>query len=691
MAELKAERDRYEAEAALWRMRVNSEMRVPPPLQSRQVAFLHIMKCGGTSIQRALTSMMPGVPLRNLDETKYDAMTSENLANYGLLMGHFSYDHVRKFRRPFLLTFLREPMDRVVSMYEFLRALPDLPGNSAPVELAHRLSLADWVASEEPDCIRFSRDTQAYSLASDWRAPRVMPVRELADLALSHLDGFDFVGFLDTIQADTARLAAIFGAAAPVLAHEKKAASRPGVAELDAKTRELIERYNQADMIVYQEALRQFGGGRGTMPSTTLPPAVRSPSPLPDAVIAAENLARHAEVAEVRADLQRRVTEYERVVAAVVSENNLVKAELGRLQRQIQAELESAGSISGTKAELHQRATDAEAVVESIRTENHALRAELGRLQAQIAVGMASDGPPPSSEPVIDQRAEQAEEMATALRGENAALNAELRQLRERQIHVGGMPVQTLANRYRSLSGVPASQRSRQIAFLHIGKSAGTSVHHLLKSAMPEVPFFNGMPHDFDATPREAFEDYGLILGHFCAVHLEKLRKPLFLMTFLRDPIDRVLSSYYYLREAAAVDDPNSATMMAKSLSLSDFLQCDMPSVSMFTIDHQCHALGSDYRAPRDPDRRVIVDAALRHLATFDFIGFVETFDRDIARLGRVLDFTFEGQEMHRNRTMDRLDRSVIEPDVIKRIEQLNAGDIELYNAAQKMAAAHTP
>lgn len=262
---------------------------------------------------------------------------------------------------------------------------------------------------------------------------------------------------------------------------------------------------------------------------------------------------------------------------------------------------------------------------------------------------------------------------------------AELESILSEQQRIAGMPFQRLYHRYKAYSAVPSSLRSKQVAFLHIGKTAGTSIHHLLRSALSDTSVYHGDQHSFDEIAAEDLADYGLVLGHFSFNHTKKMRHPLCLITFLRDPVERVLSSYYYLREAKSDSDKNSANSLAKSLSLSAFLDCENPEVVQFTVDHQCHALVSDWRALRENDRGKLVHEALANLRAFGFVGFVEYFERSVFRLCRMLEFDPAGRglDLHMNRTKAREKKADIDPTVIAKIMALNAGDMLLYERAR--------
>lgn len=206
---------------------------------------------------------------------------------------------------------------------------------------------------------------------------------------------------------------------------------------------------------------------------------------------------------------------------------------------------------------------------------------------------------------------------------------------------------------------------------------------------MPDLPTFHGDPSAFDKTTARKFRHYDLLLGHFSFCHVWKFRKPLALITFLRDPVERVLSSYYFLREAEpATYHPHDTTKIAKHLSLEEFLRCDLPAVRMLNVDLQCHALTTDWRGPYNPDRRALVAGAIENLSRFAFVGLVERFEDDIRRLAQLLDSAPPPAGYHLNKTKNRRARSEINPGIVKLIEDLNAGDRALYDHVSRSRQA---
>lgn len=82
-----------------------------------------------------------------------------------------------------------------------------------------------------------------------------------------------------------------------------------------------------------------------------------------------------------------------------------------------------------------------------------------------------------------------------------------------------------------------------EFTFVHIPRTGGTTFGRILET------HFDGVIHD-DGDPKNPtrFEDYPIIWGHFVADKYKHLNRPL--ISFLRDPVERAISDYYFFHYA---------------------------------------------------------------------------------------------------------------------------------------------
>lgn len=231
---------------------------------------------------------------------------------------------------------------------------------------------------------------------------------------------------------------------------------------------------------------------------------------------------------------------------------------------------------------------------------------------------------------------------------------------------------------------LPPALHGRQFCFLHIGKTAGTSLHHAILEAMPGATVLHESLPGFDAvTPGEAAL-YDLVLGHFMFQHVRKMRRERFLMTFLRDPVDRVVSNYHFLKTKSPFSQyAEGALKAAQQLSFKDFLLDQNPHVRMVTQNLQAKVLAHDVRPEHTSNPKTLLEDAERNLAGFDFVGIVEHFDDSVSALSSKLGLAAPLAAKTLNINADRLSGPAPTPEEIEIVRRLNDVDIALYTKAR--------
>lgn len=101
----------------------------------KQYVFLHIEKTAGTSLVTYFQEVAKSSLLKKLiktDSFKYihpleldDDFASKELQKLSIVAGHIGYDHMIKYMKDFYkITFFRDPIDRVLSFYDFAKEGP---------------------------------------------------------------------------------------------------------------------------------------------------------------------------------------------------------------------------------------------------------------------------------------------------------------------------------------------------------------------------------------------------------------------------------------------------------------------------------------------------------------------------------------------------------------------------------------
>lgn len=254
----------------------------PSSGSARRIVFFHIPKCAGTSLNRQMRDAL-GIRTRKWyylgrrgavwinrnsgEDTSERAVDAHRAA---FLYGHFGIDFYRSACAPrgddFLFTFLRDPRERLLSHFRFVRARRARPASTSSAAPGSDLTLSDFLL-EDKGAGPMDRDNPIVRYLADdnTSAPRDdVDWAEMVESAKSNLHHLDFVGFSSRYDSDAARLLTRLGGS-PVAAKRLNVTPRPA-GQADPVTRGLtpeieraIERYTRHDRVLYDFAKAEWG------------------------------------------------------------------------------------------------------------------------------------------------------------------------------------------------------------------------------------------------------------------------------------------------------------------------------------------------------------------------------------------------------------------------------------------------
>jgi tetratricopeptide (TPR) repeat protein len=247
-------------------------------------------------------------------------------------------------------------------------------------------------------------------------------------------------------------------------------------------------------------------------------------------------------------------------------------------------------------------------------------------------------------------------------------------------------------------SGRTSSSPNKYL-FIHIPKNAGSLINSLIGQLfLPEeclLFLFNDSFYDRYKRHLEAnqFKQLRFFAGHL-SYDLSHLIDADYKITFLRNPIDRVLSHYFYYRKIhincnQTIDfNGNPCPLIDYNLSWEEDLLQQL--TAPFAVKHlelsncQTWQLAFNiYNRPHEiwPDREVL-EMAKQNLDDFNFVGIYERLNSDLARLFKEQGWKLPEQLERVNATIERKQISEVDSHVIDVIRSQNALDIELYDYA---------
>ncbi|HSK16946.1 MAG TPA: sulfotransferase family 2 domain-containing protein [Gaiellaceae bacterium] len=218
------------------------------------LVFLHIPKTAGSTLVSFLEREYgSGAVLDLYDSTFGDEATSltpERLRRTRVVVGHFYFGVHEHLPRPCrYLTFLRDPVDRVVSHYRFVQRQPEHYLH----ETASTLSLSEYVRScgtAEPNNDQ-TRLLAGRKLASgDGGSSRAM-----LPVAKRNLDRHAVVGLTEAFDASLLLMRRVFGWSRPFYVSRNIGDRREVV---DPDTRGLILSHNELDAELYRYGRERF-------------------------------------------------------------------------------------------------------------------------------------------------------------------------------------------------------------------------------------------------------------------------------------------------------------------------------------------------------------------------------------------------------------------------------------------------
>jgi hypothetical protein len=219
------------------------------------------------------------------------------------------------------------------------------------------------------------------------------------------------------------------------------------------------------------------------------------------------------------------------------------------------------------------------------------------------------------------------------------------------------------------------ANKANFLLFQHIPKTGGTALSSRLHEYYgdPNYRWYHG-PDGALQTLTEPDLSYKAIGGHF-NMFLSKglnIERELVLITLLREPVDRVLSQYYYLKVAS--EHPlcsivNKYTI--EEILTNNIEECRPHFVNLLT-----------YKLTMEPETINGLNSAKENLSSYTFFGF----QNDIMGVEKFLGNLF-GLSWFTIPLLNPNKGRVQLPDVSKKtielIREYNQDDVELYNYAK--------
>jgi len=266
--------------------------------QDSPVYFVRIPKAASTSFTELLSRQLPPSEILRLKREDIDTAGTllPDLRNYRFVHGHMPYSVVDLFpERPLVFTILRDPIDRALSAFHYMRRTAisrmraseeglDSKESAGHCLKATGMTLIEFIRNERTAAMRHLGNVQSrllsltaavYGQSDEYKADCTN-----LELAKKHLSECDAFGLFDRLPEFKEWLTYALGRPyLGELAWANKTRNRPLRDEIDGETREALEELTEIDRQLYVYAQNLFEQRYHEMVDSLLRYYTRQPSP----------------------------------------------------------------------------------------------------------------------------------------------------------------------------------------------------------------------------------------------------------------------------------------------------------------------------------------------------------------------------------------------------------------------------
>ena len=228
------------------------------------------------------------------------------------------------------------------------------------------------------------------------------------------------------------------------------------------------------------------------------------------------------------------------------------------------------------------------------------------------------------------------------------------------------------------------------LVFVHVPKTAGTTLQsiisrlykpHEILAEYPAEPL-SRLEQRFKRLSTEQHVTIKAILGHFPYGSCNWLEERPTYVTVLRDPVDRLISHYHFVKRAP--DHYLHKTINVQDMLLEEYVGSGI-SLEMDNGQTRMICGPAAMKIPFGQCTADMLAEAKYNLRNrIAVVGLTEDFDRTVILMRRMFGWGWPFY-VSRNRTRNRPRRTEIAPETIHMMEEQNRFDIALYNYAREL------
>lgn len=256
---------------------------------------------------------------------------------------------------------------------------------------------------------------------------------------------------------------------------------------------------------------------------------------------------------------------------------------------------------------------------------------------------------------------------------------------------------------FKDLSYVNSSKK--RFLFHHIPKTAGSTFRAILENLFLKDEVCPAeIPKELKEEYESGFDNYKLFGGHFSYGSISKYLDDAVWVTFLRNPVERVVSHYYNHSNLQRVPDTWKKRLDetpewkkyiddVQGVSLTEWINHENQTVNSIACNRQTQAFLPDSIRVNVKDwgeyNSEYIELAKKNLRdNFAFVGIQENFDLSLDMFSMIfalnpIDASSYTTNLNTKKSMEN--KYDLEPEVLKLVQEKNRMDIELYEYGESL------
>jgi hypothetical protein len=223
------------------------------------------------------------------------------------------------------------------------------------------------------------------------------------------------------------------------------------------------------------------------------------------------------------------------------------------------------------------------------------------------------------------------------------------------------------------------TQAEPLVLFLHIPKTAGTTLRHIIERQYPpDAILIQNQPtlhQALQALPPGKADRVSVVMGHLWFGAHALFARPATYLTMLRDPIDRIISHYYFVQR----DPQHYLHDVVRGMSLEEYVTSNCSAE--ISNDQTRLLAGSAPAEIGQPSEDILATAKQNLDRHFAVVGLTEEFDWSVILMKRR--FGWRSPFYLKRNVTRHPTKAKLSSETVRLIEQRNQLDLAVYRYAQ--------